>query len=244
MHSIGKGLIFFLCCLSLMILRADCAAAVDLSPENCREEHLSHSDMIALNSNQYHQERPIIIFFPGSAECSRPDAVMRFVRDYHLYDDLHADFLAVAIRTKGSRPEEWEEPAGDLLAFLAEKYETEPFDIIVDAVSFGGCGACCLTQLLQDHEIPVRELNLADACVSSCVTADWIDQLALGGTRVNLWGCYENTRISKATRMTIEALQDRENVQGQLFSCTHGQVLAVAVHDFGLHQEYRDAEQE
>lgn len=214
------------------------ATGADTSRENCTAERLSHSNIMVLNTNEYTEGRPVIIFFPGGEECGNLGDVMRFIRGYRLYDDVEADMIAVAFRTKALRPKDWEKPAQDLMEYLRERYQKSPFPIIVDAVSFGGYGGCYLTQLFNENGMQVKELNLADACIPHSVTAEWLQELALSGTQVNAWGCYGSTNVSRETREIIEKLDGTERFRGELIRCSHGQVLSMAIHEFGLHAEY------
>lgn len=226
-----------LLCLALLAV-SGAAPALDVSRENGQPERLKKSNLMTFKTNAYTEDRPLIIFFPGSKECSDLAGAMRFIRNYHLYNDIEADLIVVTIKTGGIRPRDWEAPSRDVLDFVREKYGDKRPEIVVDAVSFGGYGGCYLTQLFNENGMQVKELNLADACIPHSVTAEWLQELALSGTQVNAWGCYGSTNVSRETREIIEKLDGTERFRGELIRCSHGQVLSMAIHEFGLHAEY------
>ena len=227
-----------LCVLCVLCMCASGALAVDVSSGNCERQSLGHCNITTLKTNQYAEGRPVIIFFPGSKECNSYQQVIRFIRNYHLYDDLEVDLIAVTLRGSGAWYRNWEGASRDLLDFLKDRYEASPFPVIVDAVSFGGYGGCWLTDHFRENGIPVQELNLADACGSYCISADWIRNIALAGTQVNVWGCNGTTTISKDTRSVIAQLEGTEGFFGLVLDCSHGQVLSLAIHENGLHAAY------
>ena len=236
-----RGLLFLLC---VLLLFSSGALAADTSAANCERSKLSHCNITTLQSNQYTAGRPVVIFFPGSKECNSYENVIRFIRNYHLYDDMETDLIAVTLRGSGAWYRNWEAAGVDLYEFLKDKYDASPFPVIVDAVSFGGYGGCWLTEYFRENGIPVEELNLADACGSYCISVDWVRDLALAGTRVNLWGCTGTSSISRDTRSCIEQLEGTANLTGTVIECSHGQVLNRAIYEYGLHAAYRTQKEE
>ena len=215
------------------------AAALDPSRENCETQRLKSCNILTLKTSRYSADRPVIIFFPGGNECGEIGETIKWIRRYELYDSLEADLIAVSFRRSPLKPSDWKIPCEDLLAFLREKHAASPFPIIIDAVSLGGYGGCYLAQILNENGIPVKELNMADACIPRYITADWLTQLAAMGTRVNLWGCNAKTNVSAETRSLIAALDGTENIHGVIVDAGHGAVLHTAIYDHGLHSEYR-----
>lgn len=234
----GPAALLLLACL-IFCLHTGSAFAADLSAGNCVREKLGHCNITALATNRYSEGRPLIIFFPGSQECNSYQSVIRFIRNYHLYDSLDIDLIAVTLRGSGFWYKNWEGASMDLYEYIREKYEASPFPVLIDAVSFGGYGGCFLADYLRENGIPVQELNLADACGSYCISPDWIRDIALSGTRVNVFGCTGTATVSKDTRAVIEQLDGTENFSGLVLECRHGQVLSLAIHDHGLHAEYQ-----
>ena len=226
-----------LVCLCLLLC-AGSAFAADLSGGNCVREKLGHCNITTLATNQYAAGRPLVIFFPGSQECNSYQKVINFIRNHHLYDHLEIDLIAVTLRGSGFWYKNWEGASRDIFEYIREKYEASPFPVVVDAVSFGGYGGCWLTDYFRENGISVQELNLADACGSYCISVDWVRDIALSGTKVNVWGCTGTTTISKDTRNVIEQLSGTENFFGQVLDCRHGQVLGIAINENGLHAEY------
>ena len=231
-----------LLCLALLAV-SGAAPALDVSRENGQPERLKKSNLMTFKTNAYTEDRPLIIFFPGSKECSDLAGAMRFIRNYHLYNDIEADLIVVTIKTGGIRPRDWEAPSRDVLDFVREKYGDKRPEIVVDAVSFGGYGGCFLAQLFGENGFPVRELNLADGTIPNSVTGDWIRALAASGIRVNLWGCYGHINVSREGRRLAEELEGTENFRATLLKCSHGQVLHFAIWENGLHAEYRKKEE-
>ena len=233
------------CALLCLVLLAVHGAALglDVSRENGQPERLKKSNIMTFKTNRYTEDRPLIIFFPGSKECSDLSGTMRFIRKYHLYDNVEADLIAVTIKTGGIRPRDWEAPSQDMLAYVQEKYGSLKPTIIVDAVSFGGYGGCYLAQLFSENGFPVKELNLADGTIPNSVTADWLRELAGSGIQVNVWGCYGSINVSREGRRIVEELEGTENFQGKLLKCSHGQVLHFAIWENGLHAEYMQKEE-
>ena len=236
------ALLSLLACLCL--LRVDSASAADVSAGNCAREKLSRCNITTLLTNRYTEGRPVIIFFPGYDEATSNKNLINFIRNYHLYDDVEIDLVAVTLR--GSTPwhRDWEPACRDLYDFLKDKYAASPFPIVVDSLSLGGYGGCWLTEYFRKNGIPVRELNLADACGSWCISADWLRELAAGGTRVNIWGCGGSLNISKDTRAIIAELEGTENIQCVTMASSHGAVLSNAIHEYGLHAEYAVKQEE
>ena len=224
---------------ALLVCAVTCAAAVDTSKDNCASMRLRSCNIMELKTNAYTEGRPVIVFFPGGNECGDIGDTIRWVRRYRLYDELDVDLIAVSFRRQPLKSSDWKNPCDDLLAFLQEKYAVSPFSVIIDAVSLGGYGGCYLAQVLNENGIPVKELNMADACIPRYVTADWLRQLAGLGTQVNLWGCSGRTNVSAETRAFITELEGTENVSGVIVDASHGAVLHTAIYTHGLHGEYK-----
>lgn len=227
------------CCLMLLSVFPPAACAVEVSKQNWAFEFLRHGNIMTLKTNQYTADRPVIVFFPGTLESDSIVNTARWIQKYGLYDDLEADVIAACFRSKPLKPNDWEGPVGDLLEFLKEKHEAAAFPVVCDAVSASGYGGCYLVQLFNESGIPVRELNLADACIPRYVNEEWIRELAAMGTQVNIWGCRASGSMSAEARRLIEVLQGTENVGGAVLDTTHGQVLRRAMDDYGVHAEYR-----
>ena len=225
----------------LCLLCTGTAFAVDTSAENCVRESLSRCNITTLRTNQYTAGRPVIIFFPGYYEANSNKNLISFIRNYHLYDDVEADLIAVTVRGGNPWYRSWEPACPDLYEFLKDKYAASPFPIIVDTVSLGGYGGCWFVDYFRKNGIPVQELNLADACGYWCMTADWLRELACAGTRVNIWGCNGSLNISVDTRAMIAELEGTENIHCVVMDSAHGAVLSNAIHKYGLHAEYAPA---
>ena len=236
---LSLSLLCLLCALSL----CTCALAADTSKANCTGRKLRHCDITELLSNRYTEGRPVIVFFPGSEECNSRQKAISFIRGYKLYDGLEVDLVSVTLHGENVWYRDWESAVRDLFEFLKEKYDVSPFPVIADAVSFGGYGGCYLAQYFTENGIPVQELNLADACGSYCIQADWIRRIAEAGTQVNLLACTGTSRMSRDTRAIIEAVEGTENCASMLLECRHGEVLGVAIHERGLHAAYASEEE-
>ena len=234
-----KAAVSVLLCLCLLFSCAGSALGVDTSRDNCQIERLRYSVIATLKTNRYEAGRAVIIFFPGGMECNRIDSVLRFVRGYELYDEVEADIIAVSFKFNALKPRDWEQPAQDVMEYLKERYEPGHFPIIVDALSFGGYGGWYMAKILNENGMPVKELNMADACLPRHVSADQLRETALSGTQVNAWGCYSSANVSKETRSIIDTLEGEgiPNFRGVLIQCSHGQVLSKAIHEYGLHSE-------
>lgn len=214
------------------------AQAADTSKGNCENRWLKSCTIMALKTNLYTPDRPVIIFMPGGNECGSITDTVRWLRRYQLYDQLDVDLIAVSFRRQPLKPSDWKNPCDDLLAFLKENAPDSP--VIIDAVSLAGYGGCYLAQILNENGIPVKELNMADACVRRYITEDWLRLLAGQGTQVNLWGCGGKTNVSVETRKLITALEGTENIQGVIVDADHGAVLHTAICSHGLHEEYKE----
>ena len=229
-----------LCCVLLALLTA--AQAVEVSKKTWEFEFLRHGNIMTLKTNRYTADRPVIIFFPGTLESDSIVSTARWIQSYGLYDDLEADVIAACFRSKPLKPNDWEGPVNDLLAYLKEKHEAAPFPVVCDAVSASGYGGCYLVQLFGENGIPVKELNLADACIPRYVNEDWIRELAAKGTQINIWGCNGTGNLSAEARRLIGVLEGTENVGGAVLDTTHGKVLRQAIDEYGVHAEYRGTE--
>jgi hypothetical protein len=227
---------FFLFVLLICVFSG--AAAADTSRDNCETQRLQSCNILTLKTNQYAGDRPVIIFFPGGNECGNIGDTAKWIRRYELYDHLDTDLVAVSFRRKPLKPSDWKNPCNDLLAFLKEKAADSPFPVIIDAVSLGGYGGCYLAQILNENGIPVKELNMADACLPRYITEEWLTQLAGLGTQVNLWGCGGKSNASIETRRLITALEGTENIRGVIVDAGHGAVLHTAIYEHGLHEEF------
>ena len=219
------------------------AFAVDTSKENCTSSRLDHCNIIELNTNKYYgSNRPLIIFFPGANECNNLQKAIGFVRKYALYDDIEADVIVVALRTEGISHYDFRKVSDDLLDYLSDTYNSltddDKLPIIIDAVSFGGYGGCYLTDLLMKNNIWVEELNIADGRWAFCIPIDWVKQMALAGTKINVWGCHSSGKISVQTRELIDALDGSYNFYGEVLDSSHGEVLYTAIYENGLHSEW------
>ena len=173
-----KAAVSVLLCLCLLFSCAGSALGVDTSRDNCQIERLRYSVIATLKTNRYEAGRAVIIFFPGGMECNRIDSVLRFVRGYELYDEVEADIIAVSFKFNALKPRDWEQPAQDVMEYLKERYEPGHFPIIVDALSFGGYGGWYMAKILNENGMPVKELNMADACLPRYITEEWLRDLA------------------------------------------------------------------
>ena len=224
-------------CLCLLALCTVDAFAVDLSGKNTVQTKMSGCFITELKSNLYAADRPVVIFFSGSRECFSSYDTLTFIRSLEIFSDLDVDILFITLPKANLRFKLWEKADQDVCDFLKDKYEAAHFPIIIDAASFGGYGGCFLTDLLCENGIPVQELNLADACNSNCVYADWVRNIALAGTKVNIWGTDSEFNISKNTCKVIEELEGAENVSSMVLECYHGRALYTAIHEHGLHSD-------
>lgn len=232
-----RSLITLLLCLCFLFLVTGSAFAVDLSRKKAVMTKKPHCTITGFEGNQYAEGRPVIIFFLGSQECFSWLNSISFIRDQKIFEQLDVDILFVTLPKAQLWYKLWERACPEVCEFLQEKYAAAHFPIIIDSVSFGGYGGCVLTNALREVEIPVQELNLADACNSNCVTAEMVRDIALGGTRVTIWGTTANLNISKNTRAVIEELEGTENISTMVLECRHANALNKAIHEHGLHAE-------
>lgn len=216
------------------------AAAVDTSYEQFDVMTMPNCHLAAARSNDWASDKPVIIFFPGTAECTSIRSTIGFINKYGLYDRLDVNLLTACFRKGAFDDKGWKKIAQDVVDYLKPKYDEKPFRIIVDGVSFGGYPACVIAQLLMDNGMRDVEINLADGCVPYLIKTDWIKQLAASGVRVNLWGSIACSKISEKTRNMIKELEDEENVYGLTVTANHVQVLDKAIREHGLHSEYID----
>jgi len=230
-----RSLVALTLCLCLLMTCTGNAFAVEISRKTCVLHKMSHCTVTGFKDNRYAEGRPLIIFFLGSQECFSWLNSLTFIRDQKIFGELDADLLFVTLPKAELWYRLWEAADREVCDFLMEKLAGAQFPIIVDAVSFGGYGGCFLTGLLRENGITVQELNLADACNSNCVYADTVRDIALGGTKVNIFGSTASNNISKNTRTVIEELEGTENVTTMVFQCRHAKVLNKAITELGLH---------
>lgn len=230
-----RPILSLLLCLCLLSLCTGTAFAVDLSRKTAVLNKMPHCTITGFESNRYIPDRPVIIFFLGSQECFSWLNGLTFIRDQKIFEDLDVDVLFLTMPKAELWYKLWEAADEDLYDFLRDKYEAAHFPIILDCVSFGGYGGCYLADLLRENGITVQELNLADACNSNCVYADQVQNIALAGTRVNIWGTKGSQNISKNTREVIEELDGTENVRTVILDCRHAKALTMAINEYGLH---------
>lgn len=229
-------LMVLLCCFSMMT----CAEAVGTAYDQFDIMALPNCHLAAAKSNDWASGKPVIVFFPGTSECTSIRSTIAFINKYGLYDGLDVNLLTACFRKGGFDDKGWKKIAQDVVDYLKPRYEENPFPIIVDGVSFGGYPACYIAELCLSNGIQVTEINVADGCVPYLVKEDWLKSLAGQGVRVNLWGSVAFSEISEKTRAAIENLKDVENVFGLTVETNHVQVLDKAIHEHGLHSEYDD----
>lgn len=234
MKRIRSFLSAFLC-LCLLLVCTGTAFAADLSRESCILNKQKHCTITSFQTNQYAEGRPLIVFLLGSKESFYWLDAINFIRSLQIFDEADVDIIFVTLPKSELRYTLWDKACEDVCGFISERYTAAQFPVIIDSVSFGGYGGCLLTDLLLDRDIPVQELNLADACNSNCVHADWILDIALAGTKVNIWGTTATNNISVNTRQVIEELEGEENIFGIVLECRHGNALSRAISEHGLH---------
>ena len=234
----------FVCLFTLLVLVFSLmmtnAAAVDTSYEQFDVMAMPNCHLAAARSNDWTSGKPVIVFFPGTAECTSIRLTIAFINKYGLYNNLDVNLLTACFRKGGFDDKGWKKITQDVVDYLKPKYDEKPFRIIVDGVSFGGYPACYMAELLLNNGIQDVEINLADGCVPYLIKTDWIRRLAAGGIRVNLWGSVACSEISEKTRNMIKELAEEENVYGLTVKANHVQVLDKAIREHGLHSEYND----
>ena len=229
------SIMIMLVCVSLL----SGALAVDYAYDDCEILRLPGCNLAAAKTNDWSAAKPVIVFFPGTRECASVRSTLLFIGKYHLYDDMDVNFLAASFKRGGPSAKGWRQIAQDVADYLTPLYKEKPFPIIVDGVSYGGYPACIIADLLRDNGITVTEINLADGCMPNLSDADWLRSISAGGVRVNLWGCKGCSKVSKIGRDLISQLEGTRNFFGVIVNGTHGQVLDRAIHEHGLHAEYR-----
>jgi len=239
----GKALrmaLALLCCAALLAVIPGGAGAVEVSKQNWEFEHLRHCNIMTLKTNQYTADRPVIIFFPGKLESGSIGDTAGWIRKYALYENLEADIIAAAFRSEPLKLQDWKGPVQDLLEYLREKHREAPFPIIADAVSASGYAGCYLAELFNSEGLPVKEVNLADACIPGLVTDEWITEIAAMGTQVNIWACTRSGgKMSDEARRMATELNGKDHIRGEILDTTHGQVLHDAIYTRGVHSEYQ-----
>ena len=215
------------------------AFAADVSYSNWRTDARYYTGIMSLKTNAYSAERPLVIMLPGVGEFADVTEAARWIRNYHLYDEVDVDVLTAAFWYEPFKITEWDKLSAELTEFLLSKLdESSPFTVIIDSVSYSGYCGCYLAKMLTENGIKVAELNLADAVVPEHVTADMVRELAAAGIRVNIWGSDAAGEMHEAGRALIEELEGTENVTGVVLDVWHGEILSSAIHDQGLHSEY------
>ena len=230
-----RSFISFLLCLCLLLLCTGTAFAADLSRNSAVQNKMKHCIITSFQTNRYADGRPLIVLLLGSKESFYWLDAIEFIRNQEIFGELDVDILFVTLPKSELRYTLWNTACEDVRSFIIDQAGTAVFPVIIDAASFGGYGGCLLTDLLQESDITVQELNLADACNSNCVHADWIREIAASGTQVNIWGTTAVNNISQNTREVIEELDGTENVFGTVLDCKHGNALYTAIHEYGLH---------
>ena len=235
-----------ICCLALALwILSGClciapeASAADVSYSNWRTDAKFYSGIMSLKTNTYNADRPLIILLPGVGEFSDVREAAKWIRNYHLYDDLDVDVATAAFWYEPFRISEWVKLSAEMLEFLQEKRdESSPFKVIIDAVSYSGYCGCFLAQLLTENGFQVEELNLADAIIPNQMSTDWLREIAAQGIRINIWASNRDGEMHEAGRAALEELQGTENIGGLVMDVWHGEILSSAIHDHGLHSEY------
>ena len=214
--------------------------AVEVAKGNWEFEYLRNCNIMTLKTNQYTADRPVIIFFPGKLESGSIGDTANWIRKYALYEHLEADIIAAAFRSEPMKLQDWKGPVQDLLEYLKEKYAAAPFPILADAVSASGYAGCYLAELFNSEGMPVKELNLADACIPGLITDEWITKIAAMGTQVNIWACTRSGgKMSDEARRMATELNGQDHIRGEILDTTHGAVLHDAIYTRGVHSEYQ-----
>ena len=225
----------------MTILGSSSAFAVDTSKENTVVVQLEHCKIAYLCSNQYYGSRPLIIFIPGSNECTSIQKTVNWIRSYELYDDLDCDVIAFAMNSSSIWYRDWEDACEDVIAFISpycmRLTDDEQFPIIIDAVSFGGYGGVYFVTCGKVNGIFVDELNLADACGVG-MDAELVREAITLGTHVNIFASSGSGDISRKTRNVTSELYGMPNFYGIDFPSPHGAVLHNAIFEHDLHSEY------
>ena len=226
----------------VVFIGSSSALAVDTSKDNTVVIQLDPCKLAYLISNQYYgPNRPLIIFIPGSNECTNIQKTLNWIRDYELYDNIDCDLIAFSMNSSSIWYKDWESACEDVISFILPYYsrlsDDEVFPIIVDAVSFGGYGGIYLVQCGKRNGIFMDELNMADACGYG-VIPDMIEYIVNRGTFVNIWASSGSGGISISTRKVISELEGSPNFYGEDFPSPHGAVLHKAIYEKNLHSEF------
>ena len=235
-----KKLAFIMTIIILILSTFSTVFAVDTSWGNGTTKTIGHVRIFSLISNDLSNGRPLVVFFATDEESSDIYEVVHLVNKYHTYDDLDINLMCVAFREtltmKG-----WAKIGEELADYLKQEYDNQPFEIILDCASNGSYGGCCLAQELQKRGIVPKELNIGNGIMSKLITPDWLKEIAGAGTQVNVYASSTNADSkSPASRKVIEELSGTENFYGEIIGkYKHIEVLARAIHDNGLHSEYR-----
>ena len=238
-----RRLMRFTSILVVLLMICGCSLAEDVTKENLDIEYTDNAIIASLNTNEYYA-KPLIVFFPGSGECHSVYSSANFIQNYNLYDDLDCDIIIVAMRDSGTDYRSWQGVCDDLVEYLLPLVERlsedDEFPIIIDTVSFGGYGGCYFAAEAQDNNLWIKELNLADACNTGVVTPDMVRDIAETGVQVNAYASTGGNNISRSTRNVIDELDGTRGFSGEVFSVSHGAVLAEAINESGLHEELQE----
>lgn len=235
-----KKLVFIVAIMILISLVISTSFAVDTSWGNGTTKTINHFRIFSLKSNDLSNGKPLVVFFATDEESSDIYEVVHLVNKYYTYDDLDINLICVAFKgtftMKG-----WVKIGEELADYLKQEYDNHPVEIILDCASNGSYGGCCLAQGLQDRGIIPKELNIGNGIMPRLITVDWLKKIAGAGTQVNLYASSTNADTkSPASRKVIEELNGTENFYGEVIGkIKHIEVLARAIHDYGLHSEYR-----
>lgn len=232
-----RSFISLLLCLCLLLLCTGTAFAADLSRNSAVQNKMKHCIITSFQTNRYADGRSLIVLLLGSKESFYWLDAIEFIRNQEIFGELDVDILFVTLPKSELRYTLWNTACEDVRSFIIDQAGTAIFPVIIDAASFGGYGGCLLTDLLQESDITVQELNLADACNSNCVHADWIREIAGSGTKVNIWGTTAKLNISANTRAIIEELEGTENISTIVLQCRHANALNKAIYEHGLHAD-------
>ena len=216
------------------------ASALDTSWGCGTTKTVKHFRIYTSNTNDLANGKPLVIFFGTDEESPDVYEVVHLVNKYHTYDDLDINFMCVAF-ARNFTMKGWKVIGEELADYLQQEYANQPFEIIIDCASNGSYGGCSLAQGLQDRGIIPKELNLGDGIISKLVTPEWLRELAASGTHINLYASSTNmTKRSILSREAIEELDGTENFYGEVIGkIKHIEVLSRAIHEHGLHSEYR-----
>ena len=205
------------------------------------------------STNDWSENRPVIIFFAGTGTCNNIGKAIDNLARKGYYNGLDANFVIGAFKNGVNFDVNGytKTIAQEVVDYIAQFYDKDnPFDIIVEGVSFGGMPACSIIERFKKAGMKVTEVNLFDGLVYNRLSAQKkvLQDAVDSGAQINAW---ISSSLKDGAKIPISCdasnngfeltpiFSEYPNYKGTMVTAGHCQVIDKAYFEEGLHSEFR-----